>query len=86
MRPAVDGARTPQVIRASECKTRPVGARSIVDELAQVVERGAPAQRLEAERLAAILATDETDPKALDAARHLIDAYLNDPYLERGEE
>jgi hypothetical protein len=57
-----------------------------VDELAQVVERGAPAQRLEAQRLAAILAMEERDPKALDAARHLIDAYLNDPYLERGEE
>ena len=41
------------------------------------------AQRTEALRLIAALSKDPADAEALMALRQLIDAYLNDPYLER---
>jgi hypothetical protein len=52
--------------------------------LAQIIELGAPAQRVEALRLSDILHRAPDDADALEAARHLGDAYLNDPHLERG--
>lgn len=56
----------------------------LVQALTLVAQRGAPAQQAEAHRLAAILAATPDDASALEAARHLVDAYLHDPYLERG--
>ena len=53
-------------------------------DLDQVIARGAPAQREEALRLRAILNAKPDDAEAALTARQLIDAYLNDPYLERG--
>jgi hypothetical protein len=53
-------------------------------DLDQVIARGAPAQRKEALRLRAILEATPDDVEAALTARQLIDAYLNDPYLERG--
>lgn len=59
---------------------------SSVDEaLDQVIARGAPAQRLEAQRLRELLAQDPGNAEASEAARALIEAYLHDPYLERGD-
>ena len=55
-----------------------------VQDLTLVAQRGAPAQQVEAHRLAAILAATPDDAAAREAARHLVDAYLHDPYLERG--
>ncbi len=52
--------------------------------LAVVAECGAPAQQAEARRLLAALGASPDDADALAAAGHLIDAYLHDPYLERG--
>ena len=52
-------------------------------DLAQVAARGAPAQQAEALRLSGILARTPDDATAVAAARHLINAYLHDPYLER---
>lgn len=52
--------------------------------LAQIIQRGAPAHRDEALRLSAILERAPDDAAAHEAARQLGDAYLNDPYLERG--
>jgi hypothetical protein len=52
--------------------------------LAQIIQGGAPAQRDEALRLSAILDCVPDDPDAHEAARQLVDAYLNDPHLERG--
>jgi hypothetical protein len=52
--------------------------------LATVAELGAPAQRAKAQRLAEILASTPDQAVALAAAEQLVDAYLNDPYLERG--
>ena len=52
--------------------------------LALVAAHGAPAQRAEASRLAGVLAQAPHDAEAVAAARQLIDAYLHDPYLERG--
>ena len=49
-----------------------------------VAAHGAPAQQAEASRLARVLADTPDDAEAVTAARHLIDAYLHDPYLERG--
>lgn len=57
---------------------------ALADGLARVAERGAPAQQVEARRLASILADTPGDADALEAARQLIDSYLHDPYLERG--
>ena len=57
---------------------------SLSGDLEQVIARGAPAQRVEARRLASILAETPGDADALAAARQLTDAYLHDPYLERG--
>lgn len=68
------------------CHTGEVPDSAPQHDLAQVAERGAPAQRAEAQRLAAILGEAPDDVEALEAARHLVDAYLNDPYLERDEE
>ena len=52
--------------------------------LARVAEQGAPAQQVEARRLASILEGRPDDVGALTAAVQLVDAYLHDPYLERG--
>lgn len=60
-----------------------VGA-SLREGLDLVGTRGAPVQQAEASRLAAVLADAPDDAEAATAARHLIDAYLHDPYLERG--
>lgn len=54
------------------------------EELDLVVAHGASAQRAEALRLASILKLTPDDADARAAARHLVDAYLHDPYLERG--
>lgn len=57
---------------------------SLSRDLEQVIARGAPAQREEALRLRATLEAMPDDFEAVLTARQLIDAYLNDPYLERG--
>lgn len=57
---------------------------SLGEGLALVATHGAPAQQVEALRLAGILDETPGDAAAVAAARHLIDAYLHDPYLERG--
>lgn len=57
---------------------------SLAQALARVAERGAPAQQAEAMRLAVVLSETPDDAGAIAAARQLVDAYLNDPYLERG--
>ena len=57
---------------------------SLWRDLDEVVARGAPAQREEALRLRAILEATPDDVQAALAGRQLVDAYLNDPYLERG--
>ena len=57
---------------------------SVKEGLDLVAAHGAPAQQAEASRLAAVLADAPDDAEAATAARHLIDAYLHDPYLERG--
>lgn len=57
---------------------------SLSGDLEQVIARGAPAQREEAIRLRARLDAKPDDAEAALTARQLIDAYLNDPYLERG--
>jgi hypothetical protein len=62
---------------------REVGDSLSVD-LDQVIARGAPAQRAEALRLRAVLEATPDAAEAALTARQLIDAYLNDPYLERG--
>ncbi len=49
-----------------------------------MIARGAPAQRKEALRLRAVLEATPDDVEAALTAQQLIDAYLNDPYLERG--
>ena len=53
-------------------------------DLEQVIARGAPAQRAEALRLRTILEVTPDDAETTLTARQLIDAYLNDPHLERG--
>ncbi len=57
---------------------------SLLGDLDQVIARGAPAQREEALRMRAILAVAPDDAETTLTARQLVDAYLNDPYLERG--
>ena len=57
---------------------------SLLGDLDQVIVRGAPAQREEALRLRAILEAAPDDAETTLTARQLIDAYLNDPYLDRG--
>ncbi|MFM1964453.1 MAG: hypothetical protein RL134_178 [Actinomycetota bacterium] len=57
---------------------------TVHEDLAQVVAHGGPAQRAEAERLLAALVDQPGDAVAVEAARLLLDAYLHDPYLERG--
>ncbi len=57
---------------------------SLAEGLARVAEQGAPAQQVEARRLASILEGRPDDVGALAAAAQLVDAYLHDPYLERG--
>ena len=61
---------------------REVGDSLSVD-LDQVIARGAPAQRAEALRLRTILVATPDDAETALTARQLIDAYLNDPHLER---
>jgi hypothetical protein len=51
--------------------------------LERVIAHGGPAQRAEALRLTAILESDPQDADARAASGQLVDAYLNDPYLER---
>jgi hypothetical protein len=58
---------------------------TVLEELAQVIAHGAPAQRAEAQRLLATLVDRPRDTAALDAARLLVDAYIHDPYLERDQ-
>ena len=53
------------------------------DSLREVVTRGQPAHAAEARRLLDLLESDPADPATVDAARALVDAYLNDPYLTR---
>lgn len=84
--PPVDGAPDPQGIRATGCDTCRVDTSPLDGGLAEVIVRGAPAQRIEAERLREVLAQDPGNPEACEAARALIDAYLHDPYLERGDQ
>ena len=55
-----------------------------IDQLQRIVECGAPAQRDEARRIIGLLSEHPGDPDGLEAAQHLIEAYLHDPYLERG--
>jgi hypothetical protein len=62
---------------------REVGDSLSVD-LDQVIAHGAPAQRAEALRLRTILEVTPDDAETTLTARQLIEAYLNDPYLERG--
>ena len=57
---------------------------SLSVDLEQVIARGAPAQREEALRLRTILVATPDDAEPALTARQLVDAYLNDPYLERG--
>ena len=57
---------------------------SLLGDLDQVIAGGAPAQREEALRLRTILVVTPDDVEAALTARQLIDAYLNDPHLERG--
>ncbi len=57
---------------------------SIREGLDLVMANGAPAQQVEAVRLVSVLAHAPSDAVAVAAARCLIDAYLHDPYLERG--
>ena len=58
--------------------------RTVREDLAQVIAHGAPAQRAEAQRLLVALGDQPSDAAALEAARLLVDAYIHDPYLERG--
>lgn len=68
----------------SECGHRvPVDA-PLLAHLGEVIERGAPAQQDQARRLARALRGDPADAAALADAARLVDAYLHDPYLERG--
>lgn len=53
------------------------------DGLRQVAARGQPAQAAEARRLIEVLQSCPAEPAAESAAGHLVDAYLNDPYLTR---
>ena len=57
---------------------------SLAEGLDLVAAYGAPAQQGEALRLTRVLAHAPDDAPAIAAARQLIDAYLHDPYLERG--
>ena len=68
----------------SECDTGVMQEGSLLADLAQVIAQGGPAQRDEALLLAAVLSRVPEDADARSAACQLIDAYLNDPYLERG--
>ena len=61
-----------------------MGGPTLCEELAGVVAHGAPAQQAEAQRLISVLLESPNDAPAIVAARQLIDAYLHDPYLERG--
>jgi len=55
-----------------------------IDQLQRIVERGAPAHRDEAICILAVLGEHPGDSDGLEAAQQLIEAYLHDPYLERG--
>lgn len=48
--------------------------------LSEVAHSGAPAQQVLAHQL---LATDLTEPEAVQTATELIDAFQHDPYLTR---
>jgi hypothetical protein len=54
-----------------------------VQGLDVVARAGAPAQRAQARKLLEQLAVNPGDDQARAAARELVDAYFNDPYLER---
>jgi hypothetical protein len=56
---------------------------ALLGDLDQVIARGAPAQREQALKVRAIIEATPDDTEAALTARQLIDAYLNDPYLER---
>ena len=51
--------------------------------LREIVERGAPAQAAEADRLLGRLRADPNDAAAAATGRALVEAYLNDPDLVR---
>ena len=57
---------------------------ALQERLTEVIERGAPAQRDEARRLKSLLDADPGNVEALSAAGLLIDAYVHDPYLDKG--
>lgn len=80
----VDRAGAPQAMSASGCETPLMAEHAMARDLAQVAESVAPAQQAEARRLLALLGETPDDVDSLAAARHLVDAYLHDPYLERG--
>jgi hypothetical protein len=61
-----------------------MGGPTLREELAGVVAHGAPAQQAEARRLVNLPLERPNDAEAVAAAEQLIDAYLHDPYLERG--
>lgn len=48
-----------------------------------VAHKGGPAQQAAARRLIDQLSSDPDDSDALEAAQQLVDAYFNDPHLER---
>jgi len=54
-----------------------------VEGLDVVARAGAPAQRAQAQKLLEQLADNPGDDQARAAARELVDAYFNDPHLER---
>ncbi len=55
-----------------------------MEQLRRVAESGAPAQQAEARRLLMVLRETPDDREALETAGRLVEAYLHDPYLERG--
>ena len=57
---------------------------SLQEGLGLVAAYGAPAQQAEALRLVSVLLESPNDAPAIAAARQLVNAYLHDPYLERG--
>lgn len=79
--PHVDGASNPQGRRASSPGASVVG---VMEQLRRVAESGPPAQQAEARRLLVVLRERPGDMEALETAGRLVEAYLHDPYLERG--
>jgi hypothetical protein len=57
---------------------------TVLEGLRLVAQAGAPAQRHEATRLIEVLSREPADEVARETAMQLVDAFLHDPYLERG--